>query len=166
MKDDTIWMKEALIEARKAAEKGEVPVGAVIVYNGDIIARGHNQPISGCNPVAHAEILTLQAAARALSNYRLVNCELFVTLEPCTMCAGAIVHSRIRRLVYGAVEPKAGAIDSVTQVLSQPQMNHRVEVAGGVLADRCGQMISHFFKQRRLQIKEGKKSQDVKHAEK
>ncbi|WP_330926873.1 tRNA adenosine(34) deaminase TadA [Candidatus Sororendozoicomonas aggregata] len=156
MKDDTIWMEQALVEARKAAEKGEVPVGAVIVLKGAIIARGHNQPISGCNPVAHAEILTLQAGARALGNYRLVDCELFVTLEPCTMCAGAIVHSRIRRLVYGALEPKAGAIESVTEVLSQPQMNYRVEATGGVLADKCGQMISDFFKQRRLQIKKAK----------
>ena len=154
---DEHWMTEALAEARKAAEQGEVPVGAVVVYQGEIIARAFNQPISGCNPVAHAEILALQKAAKTVGNYRLVGCDLYVTLEPCTMCAGAIVHSRIQRLIYGAQEPKAGAITSVTQVLEQPQMNYRVEAAGGVMAQECSQVISEFFKQRRLQIREEKR---------
>lgn len=151
------WMKEALVEAKKGWEKDEVPVGAVVVRNNEIIARACNQPISSCNPVAHAEILVLQQAARAINNYRLVDCDLYVTLEPCTMCAGAIIHSRIRRLVFGAFEPKAGAVASVTQVLEQPRMNHQVDVTGGIMELECSTMISDFFKARRLQIKEQKK---------
>ena len=148
-KDDSFWMREALVEAHKGWEKEEVPVGAVIVHNGEIIARAHNQPITGCNPVAHAEILALQVAAEKLGNYRLVDCDLYVTLEPCTMCAGAIIHSRIRRVVFGACEPKSGAVVSVTQVLDQPQMNYRVEVTEGVLRDECSEMMSAFFRERR-----------------
>ena len=150
-------MREALVLAKAGWDKGEVPVGAVIVYKGEVIAQAYNQPISGCNPVAHAEILVLQEAARKLNNYRLVDCDLYVTLEPCTMCAGAIVHSRIRRLVFGAPEPKAGAVASVTRVLDQPQMNYRVMVTGGVLQDECSEMISEFFRARRLAKKEEKK---------
>ena len=150
-------MAEAIAEAKKAALKGEVPVGAVVVYDNQIIARAHNQPISACNPIAHAEILVLQAAAKALGNYRLINCDLYVTLEPCTMCAGAIVHSRVRRVVYGAAEPKAGAIESNSQVLSQPQMNYKVEATGGTMAEACSDIISAFFKMRRQQIKGEKK---------
>ncbi|MDP0560792.1 MAG: tRNA adenosine(34) deaminase TadA [Candidatus Endonucleobacter sp. (ex Gigantidas childressi)] len=151
---DSRWMNEALAEAREAALKGEVPVGAVVVFEGEIIGKAHNQSVSGCNPAGHAEILALQAAAKAINNYRLIGCDLFVTLEPCTMCAGAIIHSRIRRVVYGAAEPKAGAIDSVSQVLKQPQMNYLVASVGGVLAESCGEIISDFFKRRRLQSKE------------
>ena len=151
--NDQHWMGEALAEAGKAAEKGEVPVGAVVVFKDQVIARAHNQPITSCNPVAHAEILALQVAAKALNNYRLTGCDLYVTLEPCTMCAGAIVHSRIRRLVYGAAEPKAGAISSCSQVLEQPQMNYQVRAVGGVMAACCGSLISNFFKKRREQIK-------------
>ncbi|MDB2384433.1 tRNA adenosine(34) deaminase TadA [Endozoicomonas sp.] len=154
---DDLWMAEALAEAKKAALKGEVPVGAVMVYNEKVIARAHNQPISSCNPVAHAEMLALQAAAKAIGNYRLVNCDLYVTLEPCTMCAGAIVHSRVRRVIYGAVEPKAGAIASSSQVLDQPQMNHKVAATSGVMAEACSEIISAFFNMRRQQIKEEKK---------
>ena len=157
MFDDDFWMQEALIEARKGWEKNEVPVGAVVVRNNEIIARACNQPISGCNPVAHAEILALQAAAKAINNYRLVDCDLYVTLEPCTMCAGAIVHSRVRRLIFGAFEPKAGAVTSVTQVLAQPHMNHQVAVTEGVLEQDCSTMISDFFRARRQQIKEERK---------
>lgn len=157
MFDDDFWMQEALTEARKGWEKNEVPVGAVVVRNDEIIARACNQPVSGCNPVAHAEILALQAAAKAINNYRLVDCDLYVTLEPCTMCAGAIVHSRVRRLIFGASEPKAGAVISVTQVLAQPQMNHRVEVTEGVLEQECSTVISDFFRARRQQIKEERK---------
>ncbi|WP_263322400.1 tRNA adenosine(34) deaminase TadA [Endozoicomonas sp. Mp262] len=151
------WMQEALVEAKKGSAHGEVPVGAVVVRNNEIIARAYNQPISGCNPVAHAEVLVLEKAARVIGNYRLVDCDLYVTLEPCTMCAGAIIHSRIRRLVFGAYEPKAGAVASVTQVLEQPQMNYRVESLGGILEAECSEVISDFFKMRRKQIKEEKK---------
>lgn len=151
------WMREALKEAHQGAAKGEVPVGAVIVLDNRIIARAHNQPISSCNPVAHAEILVLAQAARVLGNYRLTGCTLYVTLEPCTMCAGAIIHSRIQQLVYGACEPKAGAVTSVTQVLEQPQMNYRVASFGGVLESECSQLISGFFKRRREQIKAEKR---------
>ena len=156
-KDDEHWMRAALAEAEKGAAKGEVPVGAVVVRNGEIIARACNQPISGCNPVAHAEILALQKAATAVNNYRLVDCDLYVTLEPCTMCAGAIVHSRIRRLVFAAYEPKAGAIRSVTQVLDQPQMNYQVQVTSGVLQEESSELISAFFRARREAKREEKK---------
>ncbi len=159
MIDDAIWMKEALLEADKGRIIGEVPVGAVVVKDGRVIARACNQPISSCNPVAHAEILALQSAATAIGNYRLLDCDLYVTLEPCTMCAGAIVHSRIRRLIYGAIEPKAGAIVSAARVLEQPQMNHRVEVTGGVLQAECSEMISDFFRFRRQQIREERRKQ-------
>ncbi|MDD7805069.1 MAG: tRNA adenosine(34) deaminase TadA [Endozoicomonas sp. (ex Botrylloides leachii)] len=151
---NNVWMAEALDEARKAALKGEVPVGAVVVYDKKIIARAHNQPISSCNPVAHAEILVLQAAAIAIGNYRLINCDLYVTLEPCTMCAGALVHSRVRRVIYGASEPKAGAIVSMSNVLAQPQMNYKIKVTAGVMAKECSEIISAFFKMRRQQVKE------------
>ncbi len=157
MDKDNIWMKEALQEAEKGRELNEVPVGAVVVKDDEIIARAFNQPISGCNPVAHAEIIALQRAAAALNNYRLVDCDLYVTLEPCTMCAGAIIHSRIRRLIFAAFEPKAGAIISASQVLEQPQMNHRVEVVTGILEEESRLMISDFFKARRLQIREERK---------
>ncbi|WP_305881933.1 tRNA adenosine(34) deaminase TadA [Endozoicomonas sp. SCSIO W0465] len=157
--DDAIWMKEALREADKGRIMGEVPVGAVVVKGGQIIARACNQPISSCNPVAHAEILVLQSAAAAIGNYRLLDCDLYVTLEPCTMCAGAIVHSRIRRLIYGAAEPKAGAVASAARVLEQSQMNHRVEVTAGVLQAECSEMISDFFRFRRQQIREARRNQ-------
>lgn len=150
---DIHWMRLALEQAALADAANEVPVGAVVVYQNEVVGRGFNSPISRCNPVAHAEILALQEAAQQLDNYRLVDCDLYVTLEPCTMCAGAIVHSRIRRLVYGATEPKAGAIVSQEQVLLQPQMNHHVEVVGGVLAEESAQVISAFFKRRRREKK-------------
>ncbi|MCX4025542.1 tRNA adenosine(34) deaminase TadA [Endozoicomonas sp. SM1973] len=146
---DINWMHQAIELAQRGAKAGEVPVGAIVVYQGDVIGRGFNQPISSHNPVAHAEMMALIEAAQHLNNYRLVDCDLYVTLEPCTMCAGAIIHSRINRLVYGAYEPKAGAAGSVTDVFSQPQMNHIVEVTGGVLAEECGQLLSDFFKARR-----------------
>ena len=158
--DDVLWMKEALLEADKGRISGEVPVGAVVVRDGQVIARACNQPISSCNPVAHAEILALQSAAAAIGNYRLLDCDLYVTLEPCTMCAGAIVHSRIRRLIYGAAEPKAGAIASASCVLGQPQMNHRVAVTAGVLQAECSAMISDFFRFRRQQIRETRRKRN------
>ena len=153
-KDDSFWMRKALAEALRGWEKEEVPVGAVIVHDGEIIAHAHNQSVTGCNPVAHAEILALQTAGSALGNYRLVDCDLYVTLEPCTMCAGAIIHSRIRRVIFGASEPKSGAVVSVTRVLDQPQMNYRVEVTEGVLRDECSEMMSAFFRERRRVKKE------------
>ncbi|PJE79453.1 tRNA-specific adenosine deaminase [invertebrate metagenome] len=154
--NDIRFMNEALKEAQKGLTMGEVPVGAIVTRNGEIIARACNQPISSNNPVAHAEILALQQAAQIIQNYRLVGCELYVTLEPCTMCAGAIIHSRIDRLIFGTAEPKAGAIISASKVLEQPQMNHRVKVTSGIMALECSQQISHFFKQRR-QAKRQKK---------
>lgn len=153
-RDDNFWMQEALREARKGWDMQEVPVGAVVVHNGELVARAYNQPISGCNPVAHAEILCLQETAKTLGNYRLVDCDLYVTLEPCTMCAGAIIHSRIRRVIFGACEPKSGAVVSVTQVLDQSQMNYRVEVTQGVMQEECSEMMSAFFRERRKTKKE------------
>ncbi len=150
---DIHWMQQALAQAALADAADEVPVGAVVVYRGRVIGAGFNSPISRCNPTAHAEILALQQAAQTIANYRLVDCDLYVTLEPCTMCAGAIVHSRIRRLIYGAAEPKAGAIVSRARVLEQPQMNHQVEVVGGVLAEESGALLSAFFRRRRAEKK-------------
>ncbi len=155
---DQYWMKEALIEAAKGRALNEVPVGAVVVFNGEIIGRGYNQPISGCNPVAHAEVLALQEAAAALKNYRLVDCELFVTLEPCTMCAGAIIHSRVKRVVFGAYEPKAGALVSQSRVLELPYMNYKVAMTEGVLEQECSEIISGFFRDRRAVKKAAKQS--------
>ncbi|WP_257279771.1 tRNA adenosine(34) deaminase TadA [Endozoicomonas sp. ISHI1] len=146
---DSLWMREALKEAEKAREKDEVPVGAVVVRGGEIIGRGFNQPISGCNPVAHAEVMALQEAAATLNNYRLVDCELYVTLEPCTMCAGAIIHSRLKRVIFGALEPKAGALVSQSRTLELPYMNYRVEMTPGVLEEECSEIISSFFRARR-----------------
>lgn len=157
MDSHTYWMHEALTEAYRAQTLNEVPVGAVVILNNVIIARAYNQPITACNPVAHAEILALQAAAKNIGNYRLINCDLYVTLEPCTMCAGALVHSRINRLIFGAYEPKAGAIVSTAQILSQPHMNHRIEVIEGVLQSECSTLLSNFFRMRRDQIKQHKK---------
>ncbi|BFM06509.1 tRNA adenosine(34) deaminase TadA [Halioxenophilus aromaticivorans] len=146
---DAEFMRAALQCAEQAAAHSEVPVGAVVVRGDEIIARAANQPITGCDPTAHAEVVALRAAAKALGNYRLVECELFVTLEPCLMCAGAIVHSRVQRLVFGAHEPKAGVISSQLQVLESTFLNHRVAVESGVLALECGDLISQFFHQRR-----------------
>ncbi|WP_228550706.1 tRNA adenosine(34) deaminase TadA [Endozoicomonas sp. OPT23] len=155
---DQHWMREALVEARKGRALDEVPVGAVVVNNGEIIGRGFNQPISGCNPVAHAEVLALQEAAAALNNYRLVDCELYVTLEPCTMCAGAIIHSRVKRVVFGAYEPKAGALVSQGRTLELPYMNYKVVMSEGVLEQECSEMISGFFRDRRAAKKAAKQS--------
>jgi tRNA(adenine34) deaminase len=144
-----LWMEEALRCAQRGLEAGEVPVGAVVVCNGQIVGRGWNRNITDSDPTAHAEIVALREAGAAIGNHRLGECELFVTIEPCVMCAGAMVHARIRRLVYGADDPKAGAVRSVMQVLSHPQMNHKVEVRGGVLAGRSAELLQTFFKNRR-----------------
>jgi tRNA(adenine34) deaminase len=146
---DELWMEEALREAQRAQALGEVPIGAVVVFERRAIGRGSNRPITESDPTAHAEILALREAGRALGNYRLENCELFVTIEPCAMCAGAITHARIRRLIYGAADPKAGGVSSVVEVLNHQGLNHEVEVTTGVLAGRCREMLQAFFREKR-----------------
>jgi len=142
-------MEEALRSAQRALEAGEVPVGAVVVSGGQIVGRGCNRNIADHDPSAHAEILALREAGATVANHRLGDCELFVTIEPCAMCAGALVQARIKRLIYGADDPKAGAVHSVIQVANHPQLNHQMEVRGGVLAGRCAEMVQAFFKSRR-----------------
>ena len=146
---DELWMEEALRSAQRALEVGEVPVGAIVVREGRIVGRGWNRNICESDPTAHAEIIALRDAGAVVGNHRLGDCELFVTIEPCAMCAGAMVHARIKRLVYGADDAKAGAVHSVMQVLNHPQMNHQIEVRGGVLAGRCAEVLQTFFKNRR-----------------
>jgi tRNA(adenine34) deaminase len=146
---DELWMEEALREAQRALALGEVPVGAVVVHGGRIVGRGCNRPLTASDPTAHAEILALREAGQAVGNYRLPDCDLYVTVEPCAMCAGAITHARIRRLIYGAEDPKAGAVHSMLQVLNHPQLNHKVEVTSGVLAARCMDLVQAFFREKR-----------------
>jgi tRNA(adenine34) deaminase len=146
---DVAMMRKALSLAARAAGEGEVPVGAVVVKGGGIIGRGFNAPISSNDPTAHAEIRALREAARALGNYRLGGCTLYVTLEPCAMCAGAIMHSRLARLVYGATDPKTGACGSVVDLFAEGRLNHHTEVAGGLLASEAGRQLSDFFAARR-----------------
>ncbi|HUW26547.1 MAG TPA: tRNA adenosine(34) deaminase TadA [Gallionella sp.] len=148
---DEIFMRAALELAREAENLGEVPVGAVVVKDGEIVGRGFNAPISHRDPSAHAEMMALRDAAQQLGNYRLAGCELFVTLEPCLMCAGAIMHARIARVVYGASDPKTGVCGSVLDVFAEQRLNHHAEVTGGVLAEECGAMLSNFFAVRRRQ---------------
>ena len=151
---DERWMGEALAEARLARGRGEVPVGAVVVLDGAVVGRGSNQPIRATDPTAHAEIVALRDAARTAGNYRLTGAALYVTVEPCLMCAGALVHARIGRLVFGAAEPKAGAVRSTMRVLDHPALNHRVEVAGGVLETGCTELMRAFFAERRAADKD------------
>jgi tRNA(adenine34) deaminase len=146
---DELLMEEALRAAQRALELEEVPVGAVVVCAGKIVGRGWNQNITGSDPTAHAEIVALREAGATVGNHRLGDCEVFATIEPCAMCAGALVHARIKRLVYGADDPKAGAVRSVMQVLNHPQMNHHMEVVSGVLAGRCAELLQTFFRGRR-----------------
>ncbi|KJK05178.1 MULTISPECIES: tRNA adenosine(34) deaminase TadA [Pseudomonas] len=146
---DQEFMRQALALAAQGAAMGEVPVGAILVQHGQVIGRGFNCPISGSDPSAHAEMVAIRAAAQAASNYRLPGSTLYVTLEPCSMCAGLIVHSRIARVVYGALEPKAGVVQSQGQFFTQAFLNHRVVFEGGVLAEECGTILSEFFKARR-----------------
>ena len=143
------FMRAALDEARRALEAGEVPVGAIVVLDGQIIGRGFNQPISANDPTAHAEIVALREASRARGNYRLVGTTLYVTIEPCLMCVGAMVHARVGTLVFGATEPKSGAVVSSCRAHELPSLNHRVEVLGGILEDECRGVIQEFFKARR-----------------
>jgi len=149
MNSDELWMEEALRAAQRALDAGEVPIGAVVVCEGMILGTGWNANITNSDPTAHAEIMALREAGKNLGNYRLERCELFVTIEPCAMCAGAMVHARLQRLVYGADDPKAGAVNSVLQVVNHPQLNHRMEIQGGVLAGRCAEVLQEFFRRRR-----------------
>lgn len=143
------FMREALAQARRAEAAGEVPVGAVVVLDGDIVARGFNCPITTADPTAHAEIVALRAAAGAVRNYRLVGADLYVTVEPCLMCVGALVHARVRQVVFGAREPKTGALVSTVQALEIPTLNHRFDVVEGVLEADCRELVQQFFKARR-----------------
>ncbi|MGA3213376.1 MAG: tRNA adenosine(34) deaminase TadA, partial [Terriglobales bacterium] len=142
--NDELWMEAALSEALRAQAAGEVPVGAVVVHEGLIVGRGWNQNVSGHDPTAHAEIIALRQAAALLGNHRLPGCELFVTLEPCAMCAGAMVHARLQRLIYGADDPKAGAVRSIVPVVNHPLLNHQMEVTAGVLSGRSAEMLQAF----------------------
>ncbi len=151
---DEFFMREAISLARSAECLGEVPVGAVVVYEGLIVGRGFNSPIGENDPTAHAEIAALRDAARNLENYRLPGCELFVTLEPCAMCAGAILHSRIARVVYGARDPKTGVHGSVVDLFAVDRLNHHTEIVGGILAEECGRLLSDFFASRRAKREE------------
>ncbi|MCK7544183.1 tRNA adenosine(34) deaminase TadA [Marinobacter bryozoorum] len=158
---DERWMQRALELARFAAGEGEVPVGAVVVLDGREIGSGYNAPISACDPTAHAEVRALRDAAARVGNYRLSGATLYVTLEPCTMCVGATVHSRVSRLVYGAIEPKGGAVESVRTTLDEPHFNWNVEVTGGVLAEQSGQLLTDFFTARREQKRRARQISDA-----
>lgn len=147
--DDAVFMQQAISQAHNAWALGEVPVGAVVVKDGAVIATGFNQPIGTHDPTAHAEIMALRAAASILGNYRLPGCELFVTLEPCAMCSGAMMHARLARVVYGATDPKTGACGSIVDLFAQERLNHHAEVVGGVLAEECGNLLRAFFSERR-----------------
>jgi len=147
---DELWMEEALHMAQRALEAGEVPVGAIVIRNGEIVGRGWNRNLTDDDPTAHAEIVALRDAGGVLGNYRLIDCELFATIEPCAMCAGALTHARVKRLVYGADDPKAGAVRSIMQIVNHPELNHRMEVRNGVLAGRSGELVQAFFRDRRL----------------
>lgn len=155
---DRFYMTAALEEARLAEAAGEVPVGAVVVWNDQIIARGHNLPIRSVDPSAHAEMQALRAAAKVLGNYRMPECELYVTLEPCAMCSGAILHARLRHVVFGATDPKTGAAGSVVDLFAQATLNHQTTLARGVMADECGQMLRDFFGARRRAQKAAQKA--------
>jgi tRNA(adenine34) deaminase len=149
--DDITWMELALAEARMAAEAGEVPVGALVIINGEIIGRAGNRNLRDHDPTAHAEILALRQAAQHLGNHRLTGCTLYATIEPCAMCAGAVIHARIARLVYGAKDSKAGAAGSILEVINHPRLNHKMEVVSGVLGERCSEILQDFFRRRREQ---------------
>ncbi len=149
LSSDELWMEQALRCARRALEAGEVPVGAVVVCEGRVVGRGWNRNLTDCDPTAHAEIVALREAGRTVGNHRLGGCELFATIEPCAMCAGAAIHARVRRLAYGADDPKAGAVHSVLRVANHPGLNHQMEIRGGVLAGRAAELVQEFFRRRR-----------------
>jgi tRNA(adenine34) deaminase len=146
---DAAWMQIALEQASRAAELGEVPVGALVIKDGEILGQGHNRNLLDNDPTAHAEIVALRQAAARFGNHRLVGCELVVTIEPCAMCAGAILHARLARVIYGANDPKAGAAGSVLQVLNHPRLNHKLQITPGVLNDRCSEILKSFFQAKR-----------------
>jgi tRNA(adenine34) deaminase len=148
---DAAWMERALEQAELAAAAGEVPVGALVIKDGEIIGHGHNRNLLDNDPTAHAEIVALRQAAARLGNHRLTGCTMVATIEPCSMCAGALIHARIARLVYGASDPKAGAAGSTLQVINHPSLNHRMEVTAGVLAAKCSEVLQKFFRQKRQQ---------------
>lgn len=152
MSDET-FMREALALARRAAEAGEVPVGAVVVKDGVVVGRGYNQPVSGKDPTAHAEVMALRDAAERAGNYRLGECELYVTLEPCAMCAGAIMHARVSRVIYGAADPKAGACGSVVDLFAESRLNHHASIVGGVMAEEAAKLLQEFFGGRRKALR-------------
>ena len=147
--NDQYWMQQAIQLAKQAEALNEVPVGAVLTLNNELIASSFNQPIANHDPSAHAELSVLRQAADKIGNYRLLNTTLYVTLEPCMMCVGAMVHARIQRLVFGAFDPKTGVVTSVARLLDEPYLNHRVQYEGGVLATECGEILSNFFRARR-----------------
>jgi tRNA(adenine34) deaminase len=149
LSQDEIWMQRAIEEARMAQDSDEVPVGAIVVKNGELVAAGQNRNLRDSDPSAHAEIVALRAAGHALGNHRLEGCEMYVIIEPCPMCAGALVHARLKRLVFGSKDPKAGAVESVIGVLNHPKLNHRMEVTGGVLEEQCSQLLREFFREKR-----------------
>jgi tRNA(adenine34) deaminase len=154
---DQDFMTMALAQARLAWEAGEVPVGAVVVKDGIVIAQGYNQPISSHDPTAHAEVMALRAASKVLGNYRLPGCELYVTLEPCVMCAGAMMHARLSRVVFGATDLKTGACGSVINLFEQEKLNHHTDILAGVMAEECGQLLKDFFAGRRVAAAEKRK---------
>ena len=147
--EDAAWMELALDQAQLAATAGEVPVGALVIKDGEILGRGYNRNLLDNDPTAHAEIVALRQAAARMGNHRLVGCTMVATIEPCSMCAGALIHARIARLVYGATDPKAGAAGSTVQVINHPSLNHRMEVTAGVLAGKCSEILQKFFRQKR-----------------
>lgn len=157
-KEDIMWMRHALTLADKAESIGEVPVGACVVLNGELIGEGFNTPITDNDPSAHAELRAVKEAAAAVQNYRLIDATLYVTLEPCSMCAGMLVHARVKRVVFGAKDAKTGAAGSVMNLLQHPALNHQLEVVSGVLADECANKLSDFFRKRRKEIKAAKKA--------
>ncbi len=148
MRDDEYFMRQALAEAQKSLKKEEVPVGAILVFKNEIVSRGHNEPIAKNDPTAHAEMVAIRKASSKRKNYRLSDCDLYVTLEPCAMCLGAAVHARIRKLIFGAADPKSGAVESIMKFPLE-RMNHRVEIVSGVLADECSRILRGFFKKKR-----------------
>ena len=152
---DTFWMQHALELARRAESEGEVPVGAVVVYDDQVIGEGWNRPIIDNDPTAHAEIMALRSASKKINNYRLLDTTLYVTLEPCIMCTGAIIHSRVKRVVYGAFDPKAGAAQSAFTILGTDCLNHKVDVEHGIFAEECGQILTNFFRNKRKEKKRG-----------
>ncbi|WP_334019343.1 tRNA adenosine(34) deaminase TadA [Alteromonas sp. S015] len=161
VEEDVMWMRHALTLADKAESIGEVPVGACVVLNGELIGEGFNTPIADNDPSAHAELRAVKAAASAVQNYRLIDATLYVTLEPCSMCAGMLVHARIKRVVFGAKDAKTGAAGSVMNLLQHPALNHQVEVVSGVLAEECANKLSNFFRKRRKEIKAAKKAKKL-----